>query len=328
MNETMEYDDSKTLEYEILLLLVNELVRNGSLDEAETLLREEMRRGLLSLPILDLAARVAVLKGEFGRAGQYWTAILDQDPGNECASQALSCMNGPWVARAVLKRIAGLVCVALGGLFFVMGVLTVAARFVPDNGSKRPLSWNRPSRTAGNTPESGGKRIHEKISQPEMSVPEKKPLIEENVPIRSFPYLTVKDARITVADNQMKIVFDEGLFAYRDVLSDSAEQSLGELGKTLKECAQGFFILVEGHADSDAIPPGSLFKSNYELGLYRAAAALEVLVESGVPENSIAACSTGEKDPPFPNDSRENKQRNRTVVIRLIQPVNSDKTQQ
>lgn len=313
MNETTECGDSENaLEYEFLLLRINERIMCGELEEAETLLRET-RKKFMTPAVLDLAARTAVLKGQFKQAGQYWRAVLDLEPENVCAKQALSCLSGPWFAYAVLKRIAMLACIALGIVMVSIGLLSVIYAAVPFH------VRDAQNRKLVKPIVSSSREHHAKTATPAApAVQEKMASAKEAIPVKPLPVFTMEGAVVTPDGRGMKIVFNEGLFSYRDVLSDSATESLYELGRIVKAHVPVFSIMVEGHADSDSMPPGGVFKNNYELGLYRAAAAVRILVDSGLPENSVAACSMGDKNPPFPNDCRENKQKNRTVVVRLL----------
>jgi outer membrane protein OmpA-like peptidoglycan-associated protein len=55
-----------------------------------------------------------------------------------------------------------------------------------------------------------------------------------------------------------------------------------------------------------------------DLGMKRAEEYKQHLISLGVDESKIEVKSVGETDPAVPNDSPENKQRNRRVTIQII----------
>jgi len=73
-------------------------------------------------------------------------------------------------------------------------------------------------------------------------------------------------------------------------------------------------ILLTGHTDSDGEAD-----YNMELGMKRAEEYKAHLVSLGVDASQIEVTSKGESDPWMPNDSPENKQRNRRVTIQIIE---------
>lgn len=72
-------------------------------------------------------------------------------------------------------------------------------------------------------------------------------------------------------------------------------------------------VLLVGHTDSDGEPD-----YNLELGMKRAEEYKAHLIATGVDESRIEVKSVGEADPAVPDDSPENKQRNRRVTIQII----------
>ena len=73
-------------------------------------------------------------------------------------------------------------------------------------------------------------------------------------------------------------------------------------------------ILLTGHTDSDGEED-----YNMELGMKRAEEYKTHLMELGVDASQIDVVSKGESEPTVPNDSPENKQRNRRVTIHIIE---------
>lgn len=80
-------------------------------------------------------------------------------------------------------------------------------------------------------------------------------------------------------------------------------------------------ILIEGHTDSDPINTKK-FKSNYELSVARAEAVKTYLIQiQGIEASRIKVTGHGETKPLVPNDTNENKYRNRRAEIMVIKVI-------
>jgi chemotaxis protein MotB len=82
-------------------------------------------------------------------------------------------------------------------------------------------------------------------------------------------------------------------------------------------------LIVTGYTDDTPIGP-SLQKqgitTNQELSQKRANAVVEYMVSQGVNQQFVSAEGAGEARPIAPNDSPENKAKNRRVEISLVEP--------
>ena len=114
-----------------------------------------------------------------------------------------------------------------------------------------------------------------------------------------------------------EIIFQEPVFSYRSEISTEAQNLLRFIGLTLQPWLQHLQIRVTGHTDDDPVS-GAICHSNVDLGFQRAAAAAEFLCREGrIPADRLTTASAGEHHPPYPNNSPENKTRNRTVTIQI-----------
>lgn len=78
-------------------------------------------------------------------------------------------------------------------------------------------------------------------------------------------------------------------------------------------------IEVEGH--SDDIPIATVqFPSNWELSSARASSVVRALIDNGVPEKRLSVVGLASNQPLVPNDSAENRARNRRVLITILSP--------
>jgi chemotaxis protein MotB len=78
-------------------------------------------------------------------------------------------------------------------------------------------------------------------------------------------------------------------------------------------------IEVEGHSDDVPISTAQ-FPSNWELSSARASSVARALIGNGVPAKRIAVVGLAENQPLLPNDSPENRAKNRRVVITILSP--------
>ena len=111
----------------------------------------------------------------------------------------------------------------------------------------------------------------------------------------------------------------------QDVLFASGSAKLDRIGRDVlvKVAAKlkglDDFIEVRGHTDDQPMSAAlaKRFPSNWELAAARASSVVRLLEEHGVPGDRLAAVSLGDNDPMVPNDSPENRARNRRIEIRL-----------
>lgn len=120
---------------------------------------------------------------------------------------------------------------------------------------------------------------------------------------------------------------DEGVEIGEALLFDAGISDLKASGKaTLTDLYQkviqgkDMMIRVDGHTDSDPIRrTKAIYKTgdNYELAAMRALHVTLLLKSLGVNPKHMFFCSFGEHKEKVPNDSKENKRRNRRVEIRF-----------
>jgi len=78
-------------------------------------------------------------------------------------------------------------------------------------------------------------------------------------------------------------------------------------------------IEVEGHTDDVPIKTVQ-FPSNWELSSARASSVTRMLIDNGVQAKRLAVVGLAENQPLAPNDSPENRARNRRVTITILSP--------
>lgn len=114
--------------------------------------------------------------------------------------------------------------------------------------------------------------------------------------------------------------------AANEILFDSGSADLkpegvaviGKVARSIKGVVNRE-VRVEGHTDDVAVRSAK-FGSNWDLSAARAATVAKVLEEGGVSPKQLAVVGYGQYHPLAPNDSPENRQRNRRIEIALVAP--------
>ncbi|KXG77619.1 Motility protein B [Fervidicola ferrireducens] len=108
------------------------------------------------------------------------------------------------------------------------------------------------------------------------------------------------------------VLFDSG----KADLKSEAIRLLDKIAPVLKQSRRP--IRVEGHTDNVPIHTRE-FPTNWELSTARAVSVLRYLVENhGIPPRMISAAGYGEYHPIAPNDTDQNRSRNRRVEIIIL----------
>ncbi|MCX6961413.1 MAG: helix-turn-helix domain-containing protein [Verrucomicrobia bacterium] len=124
---------------------------------------------------------------------------------------------------------------------------------------------------------------------------------------------------ITSNKNEIRIKFEEGIFASGLKVDKKGREQLALTGALIAKNAPDFWLIIEGQTDGTAMRQQSPFRDNYTLGLRRAVAATEVLREdSNFPAERLLVSSTGGMTQPFSSDVPNAAARNRTVILRLV----------
>ncbi|MEK7384746.1 MAG: flagellar motor protein MotB [Elusimicrobiota bacterium] len=118
----------------------------------------------------------------------------------------------------------------------------------------------------------------------------------------------------------LKISIEEqgaaGFFASGDA-EPTAEMdaTLAKLVPNLRKLTENHELLVEGHTDDQPIH-NAYFDSNWELSTARSTSVTRLLIEKyGIPKSHIGAVGYGDTRPVAPNDTPDNRAKNRHVVF-------------
>jgi chemotaxis protein MotB len=109
------------------------------------------------------------------------------------------------------------------------------------------------------------------------------------------------------------VMFESG----KAELKEEMKEKLQEMAELLKS-KPDMTLQVYGHTDNVPINTAQ-FSSNWELSSARGLAVVHFLIEEcGVPKSRLSAAAFGESRPLVPNDSPENREKNRRVEFRFI----------
>lgn len=116
--------------------------------------------------------------------------------------------------------------------------------------------------------------------------------------------------RITLQEQGNLPFFESG----KADLTTEMVEVIDKILPTLKKLAKEYEIIVEGHTDNVPINTPQ-FASNWELSTARATSVVRYVISKGIDPSKISAIGYGEYRPVAPNDTPQNRQKNRRVVF-------------
>jgi chemotaxis protein MotB len=129
---------------------------------------------------------------------------------------------------------------------------------------------------------------------------------------KSEPEVAIKrDANVVVLTFPERIIFDPG----QAQVKSSAQATLDKVADFIKERAY-LIVEVQGHTDNQPINTVR-YPSNWELSVDRATQVARALIGMGVNPLQLSVKGFGEYHCLYPNDSDENRLKNRRVEIQL-----------
>lgn len=129
-------------------------------------------------------------------------------------------------------------------------------------------------------------------------------------------------ATITVTDRAVKVALNPEMFFSigSAQLNPGTLSALGSLVGLIERFPND--IIVEGHTDNIPIRGGA-YRSNWELSIARAVNVIDFFSENGIDPKQLIAAGYGEFHPAFPNDTEQNRARNRRIEITIVRQQGS-----
>lgn len=274
---------------QLLLARATTLARAGNYQAAEEVLTAGTSQSD-SAAGLDLLARMRAQQGRFGEAEALWQRATQLEPANPACAAGLRLahrMHGlrPWLY--------GVSRILLGAVLLLGATLILIAVF----GKQVPAPEGQ-------------------VRNQSQSAADTAPAIASPAP----PAIALEDPAVEVRkeDGELVVTFRSGLFSRGARLTPEGRETLDRVARQLEPHGGTLLLRVVGHADDRQPSPGYRYRDNVGLGFERARAAAERLrAAAKLPREAVVLESQGEENPPFSNETRESRARNRTVVLRL-----------
>ena len=131
----------------------------------------------------------------------------------------------------------------------------------------------------------------------------------------------VKNGQMNVSQNGRGVELEinaSALFNQGEAdIQPEAKKTLADAAKVLAD--NDFAIEVEGHTDNMPISTAK-YPSNWELSSARASSVVRLFIDQGILAKRLKAVGEADNQPVVPNDSPENRARNRRVTITVLSP--------
>ena len=124
--------------------------------------------------------------------------------------------------------------------------------------------------------------------------------------------------QVEIRENRMivrlgdKILFDPG----KTDLKGEGKDALSQVSSVLKEIPNRNFQ-VAGHTDNAPIK-SARFRSNWDLSTARAVEVVNFMISTGMDPKRLSAAGYADQSPVAPNDTPDNKAKNRRIEITLV----------
>ena len=233
MTESVNLQRRLDLITALVLNCAANLARQGEFQQAADLLVPLVHDPKQDLIASDLYARIEAQQGRFEAARTLWHEILQRDPLNMPAREAIQRIENPRgpLPVVVILSAAAFVLVAIG----VIGMHRIWRPAI----KQQPVAQSMP-------------RV---LLQP-MLRPEE---------------FEVAGTRTEVRDGIVRVTFPEGLFVYSTVLRPGARAILGELAKAISRSGNEVDLTLIGDADGVPFSSYSHYPDNEALAMMRAA---------------------------------------------------------
>jgi len=208
-----------------------------------------------------------------------------------------------------------------GRILLVLGaILTLAAAIQlmrATGGGCHRSRPNPPASTPSAAPSvSGGTTGTARQGVPAQDIRETRPAAVSTQP--SWPSIRTEGVRLITERDRLLIRFEDGVFSSLATLTPEAAVRLRSIADQLRPHMDRFRLVVEGHTDDIQMRPTAAFANNQALAAARGEAVAAFLRRDGALPAAGVTVSTAPATAPYPNDTPENRRRNRTVVLRLV----------
>jgi flagellar motor protein MotB len=295
------------------LQIASQLAAIGNYQAASSLL-DTFKEDEISIEVHLLRAKIFAQQGKFEEAINQWQQVLKKDPKNQGA------MEGIKKASRLKSRPASKLFLRAKILYVFIFLIFVglAAIFSYLVGRGSVNVEKMASQEMVKLQEQQTQQIILKIDE------KLQPLVNVSKPTPPEIEINVPGILKRIDGNHVVLTFEFGLFySGTNILKPEAKHILSLLGHQLRFYMNKLSIRIIGHTDDLPLPGGSNYQDNESLGLARAVAVIDELrTASRLPTNMFYAAAAGESYSPYPNDSQENRVKNRTVEMQIWKIIN------
>lgn len=304
MSEKVDLSRFDKINFDYYISLAAIEASKGNYTLAGTYLSEVLKSKEESTIVYDLQAKIAAQQGKFREAEFLWKKCLKSDPSNPDYISALNRIN--ILAGAKANRFYFLIDF-LKPLVIILLVIVLLFLFFSERWEFKQ-QWTS------------------LYNQNEELISRTSSLIELNTSNDDLISKISDDMRaisgisIESSANGITLLFDEGLFSRGVIIKSNQMTTLNLVSKVLSTYAGRVLVKIIGSTDRTPVSIGNNFKNNDELSIFRAKAVMDWIGKySDIPGDDLMIGSPGEPGTIFPDDTIENKLRNRTVVIKIRQ---------
>jgi flagellar motor protein MotB len=279
----------------------------GKYNLASNYLSELLQSNGDSILVFDLQAKMAAQQGRFKEAEFLWKKCLKTEPDNPKYLAAISRLNK--LQSLKVNRFTLLLKLSYILLFVLLLFMIV---YLFNNYKQDKIDRENNYAQLINMHEVMAKRMDSIIS----------PKQTRNDVISEIINKAKSIEKISVLENdaELTITFNEGLFARGINIKSDQLGILQNFSKVLSPFAGKITVSIIGSSDDIPITNSERFQNNEELSLFRAKAVFDIIDEnSKIPVEDLMIGSLSESNALLPNDSPENRLRNRTVIISITQ---------
>ncbi len=256
--------------------------------------------------LLDLQAKIYAQQGKLKEAEFLWKKCVTHDPENNNYNEALNRIGKLQKKKVTWRLSLAKLIGAILTIILLSFLLVLVYNGKDEKSSKLDILQKQQSAIL--------ERIDNNI------ITNANAPTENIIPIMSKKLVEVDGISFENNNMELLIKFNEGLFSNGIKFKHFYEPTIKQLAKTLETYSGNIIIMILGCSDTIPLKGSIQFKNNHDLGLARANYVYNIFYQnSRIATESLIFGSVGDTNTPFPNDSRENRMKNRTVVIKIIQ---------
>lgn len=302
----------KDFEMQVVKLKIDQasqLARDGNYHAAENLLRN-LSSELSDFPsALDLYARILAQQGKFHQAEMLWRKALALDPSNEVYKKCLDKIQKIYGKSFWWQRFKVLVIALFALLFLASCLLWIKSEMSDRSSAQEQFGNHVVQENRFNV------LLLERINDLKKTIE-----TDQNNYNNNFPFieLNIEGLITKKEEGHLLCFFSVGLFDEGVNLRPESRKILVKFGKELEKYNGKVNVTIFGTADNTPIKGNSRFKSNFDLGKERADVVYNfLLIHSRLIKNRLAVGSYGEYSSVFSNEEQDERNKNRSVVIKL-----------